>query len=105
MKNGERLYLKWSLPFMTPPGNKVVLPTAGDDVTFYDSSDNLLTTFNRNIDGSEYWLSYEDGKWVITLDTNDTFFLPIGDSRYEFTLLDENGDLLIVSEGKVTVDA
>lgn len=105
MKHGERLYLKWILPFVNAPENQVVLPTAGDDVTFYDSSDNLLATFNRNTDGKEYWLGYEDGKWTITLDTNDTFFLPIGDSRYEFTLLDEKGDPLIISEGTVTIDA
>lgn len=104
MKKGERLHLKWVLPFTNMPEDHVVLPTAGDDVTFYDSSGDLLTTFNRNVDSSEYWLGYEAGQWVITFDTNDTYFLPIGESRYEFTLLNENGEPLMISGGEVEVN-
>lgn len=103
MKHGERLYLKWVLPFDTQPANQVVLPTAGDDLTFYDSDGDLLTTFNRTTDADEYWLGYENDSWTITFDTNDTFFLPIGRSTYEFTLLDESGEPLMVANGEVFV--
>lgn len=104
MKHGERIYFKWTLPFNTALADQVVLPTAGDDLTFYDSDGELLTTFNRVVDSQEYWLGYENDSWVITFDTNDTSFLPIGTSTYEFTLLDENGEPAMVVNGEVVVN-
>lgn len=104
VRQGERIHLKWTLPFDTEPADHVVLPTAGDDLTFYDLDGELLTTFNRVADHEEYWLGYENGSWIITFDTNDTSFLFEGVSTYEFTLLDETGEPVMVVNGEVVIN-
>lgn len=100
VNSGERVYLKWELPFTNEPETHVFLPTAGDELSF--THNNLLSaSFNRIADKDVYWLGYENGKWFITFDTNDTSFLLPGENHYEFVLLGEEREPILLDSGVV----
>lgn len=95
VKSGERVHLKWELPFTNAPEAHVFLPTAGDELSFTHNG-LLSASFSRVADKDVYWLGYENGKWVITFDTNDTSFLLPGENTYEFILLGKEGEPILI---------
>lgn len=100
VNSGERVYLKWELPFTNKPESHVILPTSGDELSF--THNNLLSaSFNRVADNDVYWLGHENGKWVITFDTNDTSFLLPGENSYEFVVLGKDQEVVVSDNGTV----
>lgn len=98
---GQILHMEWELPINVVPAPITHLGINGDDLSFFNNH-KRIAMFTSSI-SNELAVHYVNDTWILHFATNDTSFLPIGESQYSVSVYGPENEEIFSDNGTVCV--